>query len=770
MAALLLGKDVQGLLLGSKGTRKKPSGSFSGLGLSLPVIKGVMRKGYRLPTPIQRKCMPFILGGKDVVAMARTGSGKTAAYLLPMFDRLKTHSAKIGARALILSPTRELATQTIKFTKELGKFTDLRAALVVGGDSMEEQFASLHGNPDIIVATPGRLLHLLVEMELKLASVEYVVFDEADRLFEMGFSEQLREILFKLPESRQTMLFSATLPKQLVEFAKAGLHDPVLVRLDVESQLSQQLKMTFLAVRSEVKSAVLLHLLRSVMSSNEQTVVFAPTKHHVEYLRELISSAGIPVCYVYSSLDQTARKINIAKFHNRTAMVMVVTDVAARGIDIPTLDNVINYNFPDKPKLFVHRVGRVARAGRSGSAYSLVSPDELPSCLDLHLFTSKPLLPAEPDMDSEQLGVYGSVPQTILDEEEEFVRQLHTRNSDLPALLKVADNAQKQYLRSCSQPSPESVSRSKNLPVYLNPHPIFRRSPLCEGEGPTRDEFLKRIHGYRPAATILEVHSTTKTTSKTVMAGKRKMHDVLVAKEKRKKSLEKDDVIKRRGIVVAHGEVATEDDLKQFRRPVADAAGSVGKLKLKLRDDEHYIPHIPSDYHSEKGLSIVGGSFDKEAASLVLDLEGDEGEGAKKTQKEKMKWDRKRKRFVGQTGSEANSKKIKTESGRKISSSYKTHLYQQWRERHKIDSLTTGGEEGEGFQGGSEGGRGGRRGRGKWRGGGKGAGGKGATVGDLKTSEQILRKRKKKTFQASRRSQKQGNTRGRGRGRGKPRD
>ncbi|PFX19683.1 ATP-dependent RNA helicase DDX54 [Stylophora pistillata] len=336
--------------------KKKKSGGFQSMGLSFPVFKGVMKKGYKLPTPIQRKTIPVIMDGKDVVAMARTGSGKTAAFLIPMFERLKAHSAKVGARGLILSPTRELALQTLKFTKELGRFTGLKAAVVLGGDSLEGQFAALHGNPDIIVATPGRFLHVVMEMDLKLTSVEYVVFDEADR---------------------QTLLFSATLPKLLVDFTKAGLTDPVLIRLDVDSKLSEQLKLAFFSVKSVDKPAVLLHVLQNVVKPNEQTLVFTATKHHVEYLKELLDIAGIECSFVYSTLDQTARKINIGKFQHKKTNVMVVTDVAARGIDIPMLDNVINYNFPAKPKLFIHRVGRVARAGRSGTAYSLVSGDEV---------------------------------------------------------------------------------------------------------------------------------------------------------------------------------------------------------------------------------------------------------------------------------------------------------------------------------------------------------------------------------------------------------
>lgn len=174
--------------------------------------------------------------------MARTGSGKTAAFLIPLLERLKTHSAKVGARALVLSPSRELAMQTQKVCKELGKHTDLRSCVLVGGDNLDDQFSMIASNPDILIATPGRLLHLAVEMDLDLRSVEYVVFDEADRLFEMGFAVQLHEILSRLPQNRQTLLFSATLPKILVDFAKAGLQEPTLIRLDADTKISKDLE------------------------------------------------------------------------------------------------------------------------------------------------------------------------------------------------------------------------------------------------------------------------------------------------------------------------------------------------------------------------------------------------------------------------------------------------------------------------------------------------------------------------------------------------
>ena len=268
---------------------------------------------------------------------------------------------------MILAPTRELAMQIYRVFKEIGRFTAFKYHVIYGGDSMEEQFAKMLDFPDILVATPGRLLHLLVEMDMKLTSIEYVVFDEADRLFELGFHEQLMEILHRLPEYRQTLLFSATLPQQLVDFAKAGLNEPELIRLDVESKLSEQLHNVYIGCRFDDKIAVLLALMKQIINHNSFTAIFVPTRHHVEYVRVMLEHNQIHATYAFSALDQRIRIENVHKFRTGEVKVLIVTDVAARGIDIPLLDNVINYNFPSKPKLFLHRVGRVARAGRSGS-------------------------------------------------------------------------------------------------------------------------------------------------------------------------------------------------------------------------------------------------------------------------------------------------------------------------------------------------------------------------------------------------------------------
>ncbi|KAJ1678850.1 ATP-dependent RNA helicase dbp10, partial [Spiromyces aspiralis] len=460
--------------------KMKKSGGFQSMGLSPFLFKAIIHKGFKVPTPIQRKTIPHIMEGQDVVGMARTGSGKTAAFVIPLIERLKAHSAKVGIRAVIMSPSRELVLQTLKVCKELGKYTDLRAVAVVGGDNMEEQFSMMASNPDIVVATPGRFLHLVVEMKLELKRVEYVVFDEADRLFEMGFSVQLHELLHRLPPSRQTLLFSATLPSTSVDFAKAGLNDPQLIRLDVDSKISKDLEMAFFNVKRDNKDAALLYLLREVIKipisstnqpaaagtkgikgakkgkhpkreqqqgveaarddcdkqaprpPNGQTIVFVATKHHVEYISHLLQEYGFLISYVYGSLDQTARQIQISRFRSGQTHIMVVTDVAARGIDIPILENVINYDFVDSSKVFVHRVGRVARAGRRGWAYSIVSPDELPYLIDLQLFLGRPLRlgsqeykqqGAEPDYTNEV--VLGQMPSSLLELNNEWViRQL----------------------------------------------------------------------------------------------------------------------------------------------------------------------------------------------------------------------------------------------------------------------------------------------------------------------------------------------------------
>uniref|UniRef100_A0A8D2D0K2 ATP-dependent RNA helicase DDX54 n=1 Tax=Sciurus vulgaris TaxID=55149 RepID=A0A8D2D0K2_SCIVU len=743
--------------------KKKKSGGFQSMGFSYPVFRGIMKKGYKVPTPIQRKTIPVILDGKDVVAMARTGSGKTACFLLPMFERLKTRSAQSGARALVLSPTRELALQTMKFTKELGKFTGLKTALILGGDKMEDQFAALHENPDIIIATPGRLVHVAVEMGLKLQSVEYVVFDEADRLFEMGFAEQLQEIIGRLPGGHQTVLFSATLPKLLVEFARAGLTEPVLIRLDVDAKLNEQLKTSFLLVREDAKAAVLLHLLRSVVRPQDQTVVFVATKHHAEYLTELLAAQQVSCAHIYSALDQTARKINLAKFTHGKCSALIVTDLAARGLDIPLLDNVINYSFPAKGKLFLHRVGRVARAGRSGTAYSLVAPDEVPYLLDLHLFLGRSLTLARPHEEPSGAGtdgVLGRVPQSVVDDEDCGLRSTLEASLELRSLGRVADNAQQQYMRSRPAPSPESIKRAKELDVAgLGLHPLFS-SRFEEGEL-RRLRLVDGIRSYRARSTIFEINASSRDLSSQVMRAKRQKDRKAIAsfQQGRKEQQERQKALagpslrcpapqeEQPGKEEDGGEnvelVFTEVSGQKRQRPPPHRGAKRRREEAQQRDQEFYVPYRPKDFDSERGLSVggVGGAFEQQVAGAVLDLMGDEAQNLTRGQQQ-LKWDRKKKRFVGQSGQE-DKKKIKTESGRYISSSYKRDLYQKWKQKQKIDDRDS--EEEGTFDRRGPPRRGGKRGRGP-------AGASqppapGAPAGrvrsELKTKQQILKQRRR---------------------------
>ncbi|BBN17990.1 ATP-dependent RNA helicase DDX54/DBP10 [Marchantia polymorpha subsp. ruderalis] len=709
-----------------KKAKVNKSGGFESLGLSLPVYRAVKKKGYQVPTPIQRKTLPLVMAGHDVVAMARTGSGKTAAFLVPMLEKLKAHSTKAGARAIILSPTRELALQTFKFCKELGCYTDLRATVLVGGDSMEAQFEELSKNPDIIIATPGRLMHHLSEVEgMSLRTVEYAVFDEADRLFEMGFADQLRQILTHMSETRQTLLFSATLPRMLADFAKAGLRDPHLVRLDTETKISPDLKLAIFTLRNDEKPAALLYLIRDLIPQDQQTIIFVSTKHHVEFLNELLKSEGINLSVVYGAMDQAARNIHIAKFRARKTMLLLVTDVAARGIDIPLLDNVINYDFPPKPKLFVHRVGRAARAGRTGTSFSFVTSDEMPFLLDLHLFLSRPIKAApseeefEDNRDKTQETmdeanargtVYGRFPQAILDLHMDRLREVINHGNELVALHKACSNAFRLYAKTRPAASFESCKRAKALPRE-GLHPMLR-SAVKAAEADVA-AFAERVRAYRPRQTVLEseAEAAKGKNKKTILADvvevmkrKRQVHEhVIVAAQQKEATLK----AAKQSFPELEEEEPPGADLPSRKRRKSVEGGK--KKPLSYRDEEFYISGIPTNRNFEAGLSVEGGG-DKSGPSRmdteVLDLIADDAAGQQK-QKSTYHWDKKGKKYVklnrGETVSASG--KIKTESGAKVNAGNRG-MYKRWKERTHM-KVTTLGEEGGGDSRGGSSDRGG---------------------------------------------------------------
>ena len=612
--------------------KKFSAGSFKTMNLMPNLMKAIIRKGFRQPTPIQRKCIGPLLEGSDVVGMARTGSGKTAAFVLPMVQKLKAHSVKVGVRGLVLAPTRELALQTFIFIKAMTKFTDLRSIVLMGGDSFDEQFTSLASNPDIIVASPGRLLHLCIEAKYSLSTVEYVVFDEADRLFEMGFAEQLQELLALMPSTRQTALFSATLPRSLVDFATAGLSNPLLIRLDADTKLSEDLRNVFLSVQTDSKDSMLLYLLKNVIKTVDQlTIIFASTKHHVEYLQELLKSYGYKVGYIYGSLDQEAREQAIVNFRNGLWTILIVTDVAARGIDIPLLDNVINYDFPCKPKLFVHRVGRAARAGRSGTAYSLAAPDELPYLIDLQLFLGQKLTLATANSSiSESSGLLGTPMQEWLDEEEEVIRQKISTVPFLEDLKRVTKNAYKLYYKTRSPASPESHSSAKELLQKMSVtaclHPVFK--DLISKDARAQVDMVSAIRGYKPKQPHLALEMPTFVTMK--FKGKR------------------------------------------------DSDESTTKESFK--DDEFYLPYSKKDNFAvaeERGYSIKDSSFASQASQAVFDLGFNDD-----LKRNKNNLPHNAKNMDSQKRNAlANQKRIKTEHGTSVPASFKSDIYQKWQRK-----------------------------------------------------------------------------------------
>eukprot|EP00759_Apiculatamorpha_spiralis_P044450 PhF_6_TR41356/c0_g2_i2/m.62809/K14808/DDX54, DBP10; ATP-dependent RNA helicase DDX54/DBP10 len=451
-------------------TSKKKSGGFQSMGFASNLLKAITKKGYNCPTPIQRKAIPILMNGRDIIAMARTGSGKTAAFLLPMLHHLGTHSGTVGVRGIVLSPTRELALQTCRFARELGRYTGLKYCLVVGGSSLEEQFTDLAANPDIVIATPGRLLHIMHESRLELKLVKMVVMDEGDRLFELGFQAQIMEILKSVPESCQRTLFSATMPEVLAEFASAGLTNPVLVRLDTDIRISEDLKLSFFVIREDERLSLLLYLLDEVihvrnLGASEvacQVAVFVATKYHVEFLQGFLAECGIQSSVVHGTMDQEARKESISSFYKKKTAVLIVTDVAARGLDIPQLDYVINYAFPSTEKLFIHRVGRVARAGRSGTAFSFVGHDEVAYVMDLHLGLNRTLkMDIENGDLPKDVNYIGSMPPELMRRHADVVRRVLIGNAELQQFEKTADNGNKQYKRTRNPASQVSQSKTK---------------------------------------------------------------------------------------------------------------------------------------------------------------------------------------------------------------------------------------------------------------------------------------------------------------------
>jgi ATP-dependent RNA helicase RhlE len=351
--------------------------SFDSLGLADPLLRAVTGAGYEMPTPIQSQAIPHLLEGRDLLGCAQTGTGKTAAFALPILDRLsrvERASDRRGPRALILAPTRELALQIADSFRDYGRHLSLRIAVVFGGVGQGPQVEALRRNAEVVVATPGRLLDLIGQGHAKFDALETLVLDEADRMLDMGFIDPIRRIIAVLPRRRQTLMFSATMPPEILKLAQSILVDPVQVSVTPVSRPAEGVTQWVLHVDRGNKRALLSEVLRD--PAMKRVMVFTRTKHGANRVAEQLDRSGVRAAAIHGNKSQSARQRALTSFKQGQIRVLVATDIAARGVDIDGVSHVINFELPNEPESYVHRIGRTARAGASGVALSFCDPEE----------------------------------------------------------------------------------------------------------------------------------------------------------------------------------------------------------------------------------------------------------------------------------------------------------------------------------------------------------------------------------------------------------
>ena len=371
--------------------------NFSDLGLEPELLRAVADKGYDVPTPIQAQAIPAVLSGRDVLAGAQTGTGKTAGFVLPLLQKLGKAAGR-APRVLVLSPTRELTAQIAESTREYGRYKDLRTLVIFGGVSERPQIDGLRNGCDILVATPGRLLDLVEQRYADLSQVQHLVLDEADRMLDMGFIPAIKRILRLLPQQRQNLMFSATYSDDIRALASRMLRDPVSVEVAARNTTAERVDQVAFRVTKEDKRHLLVHLFNTGSTGEgswHQALVFTRTKHGANRLAQQLEGAGIRAAAIHGNKSQAARVRALEDFKAGRIAALVATEVASRGLDIKELPQVVNYELPNVPEDYVHRIGRTARAGATGRAVSLVAPDEAGLLRDIErtMRQSVPVLP-----------------------------------------------------------------------------------------------------------------------------------------------------------------------------------------------------------------------------------------------------------------------------------------------------------------------------------------------------------------------------------------
>ena len=364
--------------------------TFEQLELIEPIQKALQQEGYTIPTPIQAEAIPYVLDGYDLLGCAQTGTGKTAAFSIPIIQNLyneRQHGKVRGIKALILTPTRELAIQIGESFTAYGKYTGVRHTVIFGGVGQKPQTDALERGVDVLIATPGRLLDLINQGFISLKYLDYFVLDEADRMLDMGFIHDIKRILPLLPKKRQSLFFSATMPPEIERLAGTILHEPQKVEVTPASSTVDKIDQSVYFVEKAEKVSLLTHLLKD--SSLESVLVFTRTKHGADKVARVLAKANIGAEAIHGNKSQTARQRALTNFKDHTTRVLIATDIAARGIDVDHLSHVINYELPNVPETYVHRIGRTGRAGRSGVAYSFCDAEEVPYLKDIQKLIGK---------------------------------------------------------------------------------------------------------------------------------------------------------------------------------------------------------------------------------------------------------------------------------------------------------------------------------------------------------------------------------------------
>jgi ATP-dependent RNA helicase RhlE len=365
--------------------------TFEKLNLIEPILKALKAEGYEKPTPIQAEAIPVLLNKQDLLGCAQTGTGKTAAFAIPILQILHTESGEIRGprpiKALILTPTRELAIQIDESFASYGKHTSLRHLVIFGGVSQHSQVNSLKAGVDILVATPGRLLDLMNQRFVNLQSIQMFVLDEADRMLDMGFINDVKKIITKLPSKRQTLFFSATMPAEIQKLANTILNKPVKVEVTPVSSTVDAIQQSVFYVEKKDKKSLLIHLLKD--KAIKSALVFSRTKHGADKITKDLNKVSIKTEAIHGNKSQNARQRALSNFKSGETRVLIATDIAARGIDIDELTHVFNFELPEVPETYVHRIGRTGRAGASGIAISFCDEEEISLLKDIHKLIGK---------------------------------------------------------------------------------------------------------------------------------------------------------------------------------------------------------------------------------------------------------------------------------------------------------------------------------------------------------------------------------------------